>query len=95
MTENYISKKQYPALDITKIVMAILVIIIHRNVFPDKFDFANFMLTDIFCQIAVPFFFITSSFLFFRSVNPHEKSAKLSLWKTEKRLIIRRVIFNV
>lgn len=95
MTDNYINRKQFPALDIMKLVMAILVIIIHRKFFPYRFDFANFIIKDVFCQIAVPFFFITSSFLFFKNVNPKEKNAKLCLWKTEKRLIILYVLWSL
>lgn len=95
MTENLTQKKQYPLVDILKFAMAILVIILHRKIFPVEMKYANFMMSTVFCHIAVPFFFMVSSFLFFRNVDVNSENAGKSLWKTEKRLIILYVIWSV
>lgn len=95
MTENIINKRYYPAVDIMKFVMAILVIMLHRKPFPADMEFANFLLSNVLCHTGVPFFFMVSSFLFFRNIDPRKPESKGALWKTEKRLIILYVIWSV
>ncbi len=95
MSLDIINKKHYPAVDLMKFVMALLVIIIHRKMFPNNMDFANFITGDVICRIAVPFFFMCSSFFLFKKIDPKDKISKTIVWHTEKRLIILYIIWSI
>ncbi len=95
LSENLINKKQYPVVDIMKFIMALFIIIAHRKPFPDEWEFANFVISKIFGHMCVPFFFITSSFLFFRKTDTSSPDSKNKLWKTEKRLITLYILWSV
>lgn len=62
-------KKQYPQLDIMKFISALLVVAIHCAPFIQLDEDVNFVFVQIIARLAVPFFFITSGFLFFRSID--------------------------
>lgn len=68
MTETNIEKKQYGLLDIVKFIMALLVVTIHRPI-GDQSNFLIFEEVNVLASMAVPFFFATSSFLFFTKAN--------------------------
>lgn len=72
------SKKVYESIDLFKFIAAILVVAIHSKPFVYD-DSMNYFFT-CFCRIAVPYFFICSSFLFFSKEKPDIK-------KYSKRLI--------
>lgn len=72
------SKKVYESIDLFKFMAAILVVAIHSKPFAYDDDI-NYYFT-CFCRIAVPYFFICSSFLFFSKEKPDIK-------KYSKRLI--------
>lgn len=63
------SEKNYYGLDIAKFISALLVIAIHTAPLMDLNETANFVFVQIIARIAVPFFFITSGFLFFRHID--------------------------
>lgn len=65
------NRKLYPALDYLKIILTILVIAIHFAPFgsPSAMDNLNFYTTQYFTRIAVPGFFVMSSFLIFSKCN--------------------------
>lgn len=63
------SEKNYYSLDIAKFISALLVIAIHTAPLIDLNATANFVFVQIIARIAVPFFFITSGFLFFRHID--------------------------
>lgn len=77
-------QKNYPMVDLSKFCMAFAVIIIHRPLFGQ--DFLNYLTQSVFCSVAVPFFFITSSFFFFRKLQAVNR--KSTLLHFEKRLLI-------
>lgn len=56
--------KNYNSLDLGKFVAALMVVAIHTH--PLEGTIIGDVIRDVFLRLAVPFFFITSSFLFFR-----------------------------
>lgn len=62
-------RKQYNSLDLAKFVSAILIIIIHANPFTSYSSLLSFSFRNIIAIVAVPFFFVTSGFLFFTKLN--------------------------
>lgn len=59
-------KKKYAAIDIAKYVSALLVVCIHTYPFYEINETFNTFWIQTVCRIAVPFFFTTSGFFFFR-----------------------------
>lgn len=77
-------KKNYDILDITKFIMALLVICVHIKIFPSLPETSH-LFTNAIGRLGVPFFFICSGFLFFK--NQHATEFK-SILKTIRRLLI-------
>lgn len=73
-------QKTYDAIDIAKLISALLVVSIHTFPFADISENANFVLVSILARLAVPFFFITSAYFFFRKINLHKT------WKDSENL---------
>lgn len=65
-------KKSYAAIDVMKFISALLVIAIHCAPFIEVSEPLNFAFVQILGRLAVPFFFITSGFLFFRKIDPKQ-----------------------
>lgn len=86
--------KQYNAVDIAKLIMALLVVVIHKPLFSSDQVFANYFLGKIIAAVAVPFFFIASSFFFFRKLDGTKEDNK-RFWKFEKRLFILYFAWSV
>ncbi len=86
--------KQYNAVDIAKLIMALLVVVIHKPLFSSDQVFANYFLRKIIAAVAVPFFFIASSFFFFRKLDGTKEDNK-RFWKFEKRLFILYFAWSV
>ena len=62
--------RQYPAVDLAKYFCALLVVAIHTFPFEDISPTFNLFFISTFCRIAVPFFFVASSFFLFRKIKP-------------------------
>lgn len=60
--------RKYPTIDIAKLVLSVLVVILHVNPFGEAWGWIRFPIT----RIAVPLFFIISSFLFFEKIQDME-----------------------
>lgn len=58
-------KKQYAQLDLFKFLFSIVIVSIHTRLFRDVSETFNWYYLNVFCNLAVPFFFITSGYLFF------------------------------
>lgn len=94
-------KKTYDAIDIAKLISALLVVSIHTFPFIDINENANFILVSIIARLAVPFFFITSGYFFFRKLDFHKKwndkeniqKWKHYVWRLFKLYIIWSVIY--
>ena len=65
-------RKTYNSLDLMKIIASILVVAIHAEPLN---GLSKDIVIDVFARVAVPFFFITSSFFFFKGY--HDKQALL------------------
>lgn len=88
-------KRQYPAIDIAKFIMAIMVVIIHRPLFNDNMVFTNFIIGKVICSIAVPFFFIVSSYFLFSKLNKSTEYSKTIVFEYEKRIFYIYVIWSI
>ena len=65
-------KSSYNSIYVFKFLAAIMVVAIHTNPFFD-YPVFNFIITSL-CRIAVPFFFVFSSFIFFKTKNEKGKN---------------------
>lgn len=63
-------KNAYPYIDIFRVVASILVITIHTSPLMSISPTADFVLTRILGRVAVPFFFMTTSFFLFQNGRP-------------------------
>ncbi|MED0962250.1 acyltransferase family protein [Bacillus paramycoides] len=61
--------KQYFAIDITRVIAAILVIAVHTDPLFHYSQDGNYFLVSVLARIAVPFFFVTSGFFFASKVR--------------------------
>ena len=68
-------RKQYYSLDLAKFICAVLIIILHTSPFASYSGILDFGFRSIITVIAVPFFFVSSGFLFFEKMNslPNDK----------------------
>ncbi|MGL5541395.1 MAG: acyltransferase family protein [Erysipelotrichaceae bacterium] len=64
--------KNIVSFDITKFIMALLVVAIHTGPLLEVAPAANFILVQGFARLAVPFFFATSGYLLFRKLDPND-----------------------
>ncbi|MEG0092690.1 MAG: acyltransferase [Erysipelotrichaceae bacterium] len=62
-------KKQFVGLDIMKYISAIFVVAIHTAPFIEINETFNVLIVSLIARIAVPFYFVCSSFLFFRKID--------------------------
>lgn len=79
-------KREYAALDIAKWIAALLVVSIHVPPFLSVGGWSHFIAMQIVARFAVPFFFLTSGFLFF---------SKIDFSNMEKRGNKRRILHDV
>lgn len=94
-------QRTYYGLDIAKFISAFLVIAIHTAPLIQIDEQMNFIVVQIISRIAVPFFFITSGFLFFRKLdlsrewNDYENLARLKhyLFRIAKMYIIWTILY--
>lgn len=97
----FMERKNYYALDIAKFLSAFLVVCIHTGPLLDVSDTGNFILVQIIARLAVPFFFVTSGFLFFKKIDfdktwdDEENIAYLKryLWRLAKIYIVWTILY--
>lgn len=75
------NRKQYGALDLAKFIAAILIIVLHTNPFSSYSSVISFGFRSIITVIAVPFFFLTSGFLFCKKLNSLKEEEKSDYFK--------------
>lgn len=86
-------KKNYGLLDVVKFIMAILVVTIHRNI-GDQSNLFVYEEVNVLARLAVPFFFTSSSFLFFSRLKRTENQSA-AFEKYEFRILRLYVIWNI
>lgn len=87
-------RKQYGVLDLAKFIAAILIIILHTSPFSSYSSILNFGFRSIVTIIAVPFFFITSGFLFFTKINSIKEDKGVYFKNYLKRLGIMYLLWS-
>ncbi|MDD7282260.1 acyltransferase [Floccifex sp.] len=88
-------KRQYAMIDIAKYVSALLVVAIHTFPFYEISETLNTYFIQTICRIAVPFFFTTSGFFFFRKWSEDKEVNKESVKKYLLRLLKIYLIWSV
>ena len=78
--------REYPGIDLFRIVAVVLVVMNHTYPLEDISGSADFVLTRIIARIAVPFFFMVSGFFILPSVSGKNKNYK-PIFKSVKKLI--------
>lgn len=78
-------KKQYPAVDIAKFIFCLCIVAIHTGLTMCIPDPVGYMINKAVCRVAVPFFFVTSGFLFQKNLCIANQGDELSL----RALVIR------
>lgn len=86
--------RQYNAIDIMKFIMSFLVVMIHKPIFSLEHPFAKYISEEVIAALAVPFFFIVSSFLCFKKMNGTKEDNKKFI-SFEKRLLILYIIWTI
>ena len=83
------TRTQYYAVDIAKFVFAFIVVAAHMYPFGSFTTAGDFLLIQGIARVVVPFFFLTSAFLFFSRMQPDilkgAQSAR-SLWRYVERI---------
>ncbi len=75
--------KQFPSIDIMKLLYAVLVVTIHTSPLNSINKYFNYGLTQYIARLAVPFFFVTSGYFCFRK-QPWKILKKGCLLHTQK-----------
>jgi len=83
-------KTEYIAVDFTKLIFAFLVMMIHIQILDGQYAELNFWLVNIFCRLAVPFFFLVSGF--FVAGKMHD-AAKVKAYV--KRILLLYIIYTI
>lgn len=96
------NKKNYSLIDLCKFIFSFFIIAIHTRPFDNLFDgIIDFYFVDVICRYAVPFFFATSGFFFFKKLNFSDGKIgkcdenKNALKKYMLRLIILYTIWSI
>ncbi len=90
-----VERKQYASLDVAKFIAAILIIVLHTSPLSSYSSIISFGLRDIVTIIAVPFFFITSGFLFCGKLNTLKEKERSEYFKQYiKRLMVMYLFWS-
>ncbi len=73
--------KQYNSIDLFKFLFAIVVVMIHTTPFMDVSESFSWYFNNTFCNLAVPFFFVASGFIFFDKLDGVKQNEKQRLKK--------------
>lgn len=86
-------KTVYPALDLLKLIMAVLVVAVHANpLYGIDVPFASRVL-NVLESVSVPFFFVASSFLCFRGLRPAQFQERISAGSCRVRSTISKFVW--
>ena len=86
-------KTVYPALDLLKLIMAVLVVAVHANpLYGNDVPFASRVL-NVLESVSVPFFFVVSSFLCFRGLRPAQFQERISAGSCRVRSTISKFVW--
>lgn len=91
-TDRQIDKQTYDSVDLAKFIGSFLVVAIHTGIFISFSEVLNFYFVDLFCRIAVYFYFIASSYFFFFAIEFHNDKIKKTKDNIKK---LKRYVFRV
>lgn len=94
MEDSY-NIRNYYGFDITKFIASIFVISIHTHPLSNYNKYYDFIITQIFARIAVPFFFSTAGFLFFSKLKYPLKNNKEYNFKRLKKYILNIIYIYI
>lgn len=89
-------KKSYNAIDAFKFIAAVLIIMLHVNPFKGVSEPLALLVRNMITIIAVPFFFTTSGFLFFKKLDAVEEKSvmvKKYVWRLLKMYLIWSLVY--
>lgn len=92
------TKKSYPLIDVFKFISALTIIAIHTQPFLNYTDSFLYIPYSFIKCFAIPFFFVSSSYLFFSKIDINNMSSDLSrtyLKKWLKRLLQLYIIYSI
>lgn len=93
-------RKDYPGIDIFRMIAAILVIGIHTWPFADFGEIPELLFTRTIARIAVPFFFMASGFFLFGKGDEKGRSGflkknKYTLWSFHSFIFASKYLFRI
>lgn len=91
MKEKYlIEKKEYFAIDVLKFIAAYMIMAIHFMPFEDINKELNFWFTQVFCRMAVPFFFVVSGYFAANKLQDGKKTIQYL-----KRILLMYLLYTL
>ncbi|MCF0105903.1 MAG: acyltransferase family protein [Holdemanella sp.] len=90
-----IGKKRYVSIDIAKYVAVLLVICVHTFPLVEISSLLNTYWIQTICRLAIPFFFASAGFFFFRKWDEDPEVNKRNLIRFEKRVLKLYLIWTV
>ena len=86
--KNNQEKEEYVLIDILKFIFAIMIVGIHTQTMNDSNSNVQWYILHIIYRAAVPFFFLSSGFLFGKKYLKNKENLKLNTTRQIKRLLI-------
>lgn len=83
-------KKEWNAIDCCKFICSLMVVAIHFPLFQDFNEILSMYITNVFCRLAVPFFFIAAGFFVTTKINNIRSCKKYII-----RLLILYVLYSI
>lgn len=84
------TKKEWNAIDFCKFICSFIVVAIHYPLFQDFNEIISFYVKNVFCRLAVPFFFMAAGFFFATKINNMAACKKYI-----SRLLILYVLYTI
>ena len=86
--KNNQEKEEYVLIDLLKFIFAIMIVGIHTQTMNDSNSNVQWYILHIIYRAAVPFFFLSSGFLFGKKYLKNKENLKLNTTRQIKRLLI-------
>ena len=91
--KELIISERYVAIDIFRIVCSLLVVAIHCSIFIEQYSELYFIINNIISRIAVPFFFMTTGYFFYKKYSKNSNILKITILKLLQIYILWSIIY--
>ena len=91
--KELIISERYVAIDIFRIVCSLLVVAIHCSIFIEQYSELYFIINNIIARIAVPFFFMTTGYFFYKKYSKNSNILKITILKLLQIYILWSIIY--